>query len=161
VVLPTVRAERFWYFPAIGSSLAIAVLFSALHEGLKRRIAWLIPALGGVFLLFQCVQSYRHAMDYRRDLDFWDATKDAVPNIAKAHLNYSVMKGARGDLDTRIKESKEALRLAPEWPMAHIYTGDAICRQHHPDDAWPFYKAGFEIKRAENEMSLIALALQC
>ena len=28
VVLPTVRAERFWYFPALGSSVLLALLIS-------------------------------------------------------------------------------------------------------------------------------------
>ncbi len=77
------------------------------------------------------VQAYRHAMDYRSDVDFWHATKDAVPRSAKAHLNYSVMKGARGDLDTRLDESRIAMELAPKWAMAHVYTGDTLCRMHN------------------------------
>jgi protein O-mannosyl-transferase len=160
VVLPTVRAERFWYFPAIGTSMALAVFFAWAHEALKKRgQLWVVPAVFAAFFGFQCVQAYRHAMDYRNDLDFWEATKDAVPNSAKAHLNYSVMKGARGDLETRLIESKEAMRLAPEWPMAHIYTGDTLCRMHRAQEAWPHYKEGFAI--GPNEQSLISLALQC
>jgi hypothetical protein len=162
VVLPTVRAERFWYFPAIGSALVLAVLFSWLHEALRFRgalAASFTPALFTVFLGFQGVQAYRHAMDYRSDLDFWDATRRAVPNSAKAHLNYSVMKGARGDLPARLESSKVAMQLAPTWPMAHVYTGDTLCRMHRAEEAWPYYKKGFEI--GPNELSLIALALQC
>ncbi|KYF92166.1 hypothetical protein BE20_12410 [Sorangium cellulosum] len=169
VVLPTVRAERFWYFPAIGSSLVLAVAFSWLHEALagstlapRRRWswrAWLTPALFALFFGFQCAQAYRHAMDYRNDLDFWAATKKAVPNSAKAHLNYSVMKGARGDLPARLAESKIAVELAPTWPMAHVYTGDTLCRMHRADEAFPHYQRGMEL--GPNELSLIALALQC
>ncbi len=160
VVLPTVRAERFWYLPAIGTALVIAVAFAWAHDVAKKfnqekivRIAFVL------FFGFQCVQAYRHAMDYRNDLVFWEATRDAVPNSSKAHLNYSVMKGARGDLETRLVESKEAMRLAPEWPMAHIYTGDTLCRMHRAEEAWPYYKKGFAI--GPNEQSLISLALQC
>ncbi|WP_437914981.1 tetratricopeptide repeat protein [Sorangium sp. So ce302] len=169
VVLPTVRAERFWYFPAIGSSLVLAVAFSWLHEALAGSTltprarwswrAWVTPALFVLFFGFQCAQAYRHAMDYRNDLDFWAATKEAVPNSAKAHLNYSVMKGARGDLETRLAESKIAMELAPTWPMAHVYTGDTLCRMHRPDEAFPHYQRGMEL--GPNELSLIALALQC
>lgn len=161
VVLPTVRAERFWYFPAIGSSLVLAVLFTALFdlEARARGAARVVPALAGLFLLFQGVQAYRHAMDYRSDLDFWRATKDAVPNSAKAHLNYSVMKGARGDLETRLTESRVAMALAPNWAMAHIYTGDTLCRMHRAAEAWEYYAQGFE--KGPNDLSLIALALQC
>jgi protein O-mannosyl-transferase len=158
-VLPTVRAERFWYFPAIGSSLVLAVLLSWLDAVMKRRDRRVVPALIAVFFLFQGVMAYRHATNYRSDVDFWEATKNAVPNSAKAHLNYSVMKGARGDLETRLTESKMALELAPKWPMAHIYTGDTLCRLHRSAEAWPYYKDGFDI--GPNELSLIALALQC
>jgi protein O-mannosyl-transferase len=160
VVLPTVRAERFWYFPAIGSTLVLAVLFSWLDELAKRHgRRMLAPALLVPFLLFQSVQAYRHAMDYRSDVDFWRSTKDAVPRSAKAHLNYSVMKGARGDLQTRLDESRIALGLAPKWAMAHIYTGDTLCRMHKAAEAWPYYRDGFDL--GPNDQSLIALALQC
>ena len=161
VVLPTVRAERFWYFPALGTAPVIAVAFVALHDLLKKNAkhARTIPIVFAAFFGFQCVQAYRHAMDYRNDLVFWEATRDAVPNSSKAHLNYSVMKGARGDLETRLVESKKAMELAPEWPMAHIYTGDTLCRLHRAEEAWPHYKQGFAI--GPNEQSLISLALQC
>jgi protein O-mannosyl-transferase len=160
VVLPTVRAERFWYFPAIGSAMVLAVLFSWIHEVAARRgHAWITPAILAPFFVFQGVQAYRHAMDYRSDVDFWRATKDAVPRSAKAHLNYSVMKGARGDLVTRLDESRIALSLAPDWAMAHIYTGDTLCRMHKAAEAWPYYRDGFD--KGPNDQSLIALALQC
>ncbi|WP_437735315.1 tetratricopeptide repeat protein [Sorangium sp. So ce1335] len=169
VVLPTVRAERFWYFPAIGSSLVLAVAFSWLHEALagsslmpRKRWswrAWVTPALFALFFGFQCVQAYRHAMDYRNDLEFWAATREAVPNSAKAHLNYSVMKGARGDLPARLAASQIAVELAPTWPMAHVYTGDTLCRMHRADEAFPHYRRGLEL--GPNELSLVALALQC
>jgi hypothetical protein len=160
VVLPTVRAERFWYFPAIGSSMVLAVLFTWIGEVATRRgRVWAAPAILVPFFLFQGVQAYRHAMDYRSDVDFWRSTKEAVPRSAKAHLNYSVMKGARGDLQTRLDESKIALSLAPDWAMAHIYTGDTLCRMHKAVEAWPYYQKGFD--KGPNDQSLIALALQC
>lgn len=158
-VLPTVRAERFWYFPAIGSAMVIAVVFSGLHARRSGKRALIVPAFIAAFFLFQGVAAYRHAMNYRSDLDFWEATKNAVPKSAKAHLNYSVMKGARGDLATRFDESNLALKLAPRWPMAHVYTGDALCRMRRAEEAWPYYKKGFDL--GPNELSLIALALQC
>ncbi len=168
VVLPTVRAERFWYFPAIGTTLVLGLLFAwLLEKGHSPRISWVIKGrrvtipmlLFAAFISFQCVQTYRHAMDYRDDLVFWKATKEAVPRSAKAHLNYSVMKGARNDMETRLAESKIALELAPQWAMAHVYTGDVLCRMHRPDEAWPHYVNGFEL--GPNERALISLGLQC
>src|SRR5262249_31949126 len=148
VLLPTVRAERFWYFPVIGTSLLLGVFFGWLAD----RIATRGPALRIWFaygtVAFFCFQSYaarRHANDYSDDLAFWDATRKAVPRSAKAHLNYSVMKGARGDLETRLQANGVALELAPQWPMASVYYGDTLCRLHRAEEAWPHYVRGFEL----------------
>src|SRR5579864_9147997 len=158
VVLPTVRAERFWYFPAIGSAIVIAIIFSPLLS--KARPARPVFATAFVFfLVFQCVQARRHAFDYTNDLAFWDATRKAVPRSAKAHLNYSVMLGARGDLNGRLASNEVALTLAPQWPMANVYEGDTLCRLHRAVEALPHYMRGFSL--GNNDQNLIALGLQC
>jgi hypothetical protein len=160
VLLPTVRAERFLYFPAIGSSVVLACYFAAFH---RRHTTALTRFIGSlmfvVFFGFQCVKARLHALDYADDLAFWRATKVAVPRSAKAHLNYSVMWGARGHLETRLDESRIAVELAPNWPMAHIYLGDTLCRLHRAEEAWPHYVEGFKL--ADNDPNLISLALQC
>ncbi|MCU0692983.1 MAG: tetratricopeptide repeat protein, partial [Polyangiaceae bacterium] len=160
VLLPTVRAERFWYFPVVGSSLAIAACMAWMVE--RARTRWTSAVAVGLcttFLTFQAARARIHAFDYNDDLTFWDATRKAVPNSAKAHLNYSVMWGARGRLDVRLHANQRALQLAPTWPMAHIYLGDTLCRLHRTDEAWPHYKKGFEL--VPGDPNLIALALQC
>jgi len=163
VALPTVRAERFWYFPVVGTSLVLGALAAALLEvapGRARRLPLsLTAATIGAFFGFQAARAYLHAMDYRDDVSFWFATKKVVTRSAKAHLNYSVMVGARGDLETRLAESHVARELAPKWPMAHIYTGDTLCRLGRAEEAWPHYAQGFEL--GPNDKSLISLALQC
>jgi hypothetical protein len=155
VVLPTVRAERFWYFPVIGTSVIIALAFDWLMERVKIFGVVLFCAFVG----FQCFAARRHANDYTDDLVFWDATRRAVPRSAKAHLNYSVMQGARGHLEIRLDANKTALDLAPQWPMASVYYGDTLCRLHRPYEAWTNYERGFEL--APNDVNLIALGVQC
>ena len=160
VVLPTVRAERFWYFPAIGSCMLLAIVFAKLVGVAKHARAEAgAAAFIGLFALFQCFAARWHALDYKNDLAFWDATRKAVPNSAKAHLNYSVMLGARGDLEGRLVSNGVALRLAPEWPMASVYEGDTLCRLHRAPEAEPYYLRGFDL--GPNDQSLIALGLQC
>ncbi|NUP13148.1 MAG: hypothetical protein HOW73_44475, partial [Polyangiaceae bacterium] len=160
VLLPTVRAERLWYFPALGTTMIIAVVLTGIVDRIRkssfRTYAWMVPA---AFLGFQAARAYWHATDYRDDLKFWKATKDAVPMSAKAHLNYSVMAGARKQMEVRLQESHIARNLAPEWAMAHIYTGDTLCRMGRVDESWPHYARGFEL--GYNDKSLISLALQC
>jgi hypothetical protein len=173
VLLPTVRAERFWYLPVVGTSLVIALGLTKLLETSFRRKA---VVLLGAFFAVQAFKARAHALDYMDDLTFWDATRRAVPLSAKAQLNYSVMLGARGQLRERLQYNEVALRLAPKWAMAHIYYGDTLCRlanvadppSSKPDPekrlaraelSLPHYLEGFAL--APNDPNLIALALQC
>jgi tetratricopeptide (TPR) repeat protein len=156
VLLPTVRAERFWYLPAVGASFLLAPLIALVVERFRSR--YVLYAVVAWFS-FQALRARLHALDYTDDLVFWRATKNAVPDSAKAHLNYSVMVGARGDLQERLRENRRALEIAPKWPMAHVYLGDTLCRLHRPAEAWPAYARGFEL--GPNDPNLIALALQC
>ena len=155
VLLPTIRAERFWYLPAFGSACILAVVFT---RAISKWARWGTVSVG-VFLGFQALAGRWHALDYTDDLIFWRATHNAVPRSAKAQLNYSVMLGARGQLEERLKINAEAMRLAPAWPMAHVYYGDTLCRLKRAEQAWPHYLRGFEL--APNDLNLIALGLQC
>jgi len=158
VLLPTVRAERFWYLPIVGSSLILGAAFAWAAA----RPGWRRGAVIGIacFFGFQAAKARWHALDYTSDLTFWRATARAVPNSAKAHLNHSVMVGAHnGDLPKRLAINGEAKRLAPEWPMAHVYYGDTLCRMNRAEEAWPHYKRGFEL--GPNDPNLLALGLQC
>ncbi len=158
VVLPTVRAERFWYFPAIGSAIVLAIAFRryVAAGGRAGRVAIVMLS---TFVAVQCFAARRHAFDYTNDLVFWNATRKAVPRSAKAHLNYSVMLGARGDLEGRLTSNGAALDLAPSWPMANVYEGDTLCRLHRAKEAVPHYMRGFSL--GSNDVSLVALGLQC
>ncbi len=155
VLLPTIRAERFWYLPAFGSACVLAVVFGWLTRRHRRWAPFAVCA----FLGFQAFAARLHAFDYTDDLIFWRATHNAAPRSAKAQLNYSVMLGARGQLDERLRINAEAMRLAPLWPMAHVYYGDTLCRLKRAEEAWPHYVRGFEL--APNDLNLIALGLQC
>jgi hypothetical protein len=160
IVLPTVRAERFWYLPAAGLALLVGAALSAL----SRMPRLLGSPYGGtavvaLFMLFQAGRARMHALDYADDLVFWRATARAVPASAKAHLNYGVMLGARNQLEARLVENRRAMELAPTWPMAHVYFADTLCRLNRAEEAWPYYRDGMTM--APNDRNLIALALQC
>jgi hypothetical protein len=160
ILLPTVRAERFWYFPAIGSATLLGVGFARAVRHARRGLGrGLIIAAIGLFAGFQCIKARLHALDYENDLTFWNATRKAVPRSAKAHLNYSVMLGARGDLPGRLESNAVALRLAPQWPMANVYMGDTLCRLHRGSEALPHYLKGFAL--GSSDVGLVALGLQC
>jgi hypothetical protein len=160
LILPTVRAERFWYIPVLGTSFLIGwVMTYGLHSARRvNRKQWAI-GLCTAFFAFQGIRARLHANDYRDDLAFWRATARSVKYSAKAHLNYGVMLGARSKLDQRLIENGRALELAPKWPMANIYYGDTLCRMGRVAESWRHYKRGFEL--GPNDQGLVALALQC
>jgi tetratricopeptide (TPR) repeat protein len=166
ILLPTVRAERFWYFPAIGTSILLA-LFIMWVLGRLQNLGdprTRLPLKFGrsavvLFVGFQFFAARYHACDYSDDLAFWNATQKAVPNSSKAHLNYSVMLGARGKMEERLVANKRAIELQPKWAMANVYLGDTLCRMHRAPEAVEPYKVGFEL--SPNDVSLLALAMQC
>lgn len=155
VLLPTIRAERLLYLPAIGLSLCLAA--AVAHYELFRRRTWMQLLVFG--FLLQSLQSRAHAMHYWDDVAFWRATRMGDPPSAKAQLNYGIMVGARGDLETRLEHTRRAVALAPDWAMAHVYLGDVLCRMRRPDEALAHYERGLDL--APNKRSLVALALQC
>lgn len=164
VVLPTVRAERFWYFPVLASSMMIGLFLAWVVRAFRRRegraaVTGIGIAIPTVFLCMHAVAARHHANDYSDDLAFWNGTRKAAPRSAKAHLNYSVMLGARHDLEGRLVANRTALELAPTWPMANVYLGDTLCRLHRAAEAWPHYQRGFELN--PNDVNLIALGIQC
>jgi hypothetical protein len=160
ILLPTVRAERFWYFPVLGTSCLLAFgAASLIRRAYARDLTPIVVGLLVGWFVFQGARARAHANDYTDDLVFWDATRKSVPRSAKAHLNYSVMVGARGDLPGRLKANATALELSPDWPMGNIYYGDTLCRLHRAEEAWPYYKHGFTL--GPGDPNLIALALQC
>ncbi len=160
ILLPTVRADRFWYVPAIAWAPLFAMLLLALRaQAQQRGRARLAAAILIIPLLYQAVRAREHAFHYSNDLTFWRATAAAVPRSAKAHLNYGVMLGARGRLAERLAESQTALELAPKWPMAHVYYADTLCRLKRYPEAWTHYRLGFDI--GPDHRGLIALGIQC
>ncbi len=160
ILLPTVRAERFWYFPVMGSALVMAIVIVRFYDWLSlRKLGAIGVAFGAGLVLFHGVCARKHANDYHNDLVFWNSARKAVPRSAKAHLNYSVMLGARGDLEGRLKSNRIAYELAPDWPMASVYIGDTLCRMHRAEESLPHFIRGFEL--ASNDYLLIALGVQC
>lgn len=160
VALPTVRAERFWYLPAAGAALGLGIFLGwLLAENRRPSVRRAGIAIAMVFVGHQCLRARIHALDYMNDLAFWRATATSVPKSAKAHLNYGVMLGARGQLEERLVENRTAMSLAPSWPMAHVYYADTLCRLGRAEEAWPEYEKGFLL--GPNDRNLVALALQC
>lgn len=161
VLLPTIRADRLMYLPSMGAVLLGTCCFRFLHPRLsawfpsKRvRLSFLL-----VFFGFQAASARYYATDYASDLVFWRRTSGRSPASAKAHLNYGVMVGARGDNRARLAHTKRAVRLAPSWPMGRVYLADSHCRLGEKKRAMQEYLPALEL--AAGSKALTALSLQC
>jgi hypothetical protein len=159
VVLPTVRADRFWYLPAIGSAIVLAIGLAKGVDAAAGRLRTAAVGLVAVFLGTQAWAARMHAFDYASELAFWDAACKSSPRSAKAHLNRSIALGAQGDLAGRLVESEAAVHLAPRWPTALVYEGEALCRLHRAGDGAVYTVRGLEL--ATNDHDLVELALKC
>lgn len=155
VVLPTVRADRLFYTPALGGSLFLVAAYIASSKfSLRRRLQGAV-----LFGVFSLVQARAHALHYSNDVVFWRATSAGSTASAKSYLNYGVMVGARGNLEGRIRYTEVAAKLAPNWPMGQVYLGDAYCRNKQFEKAYLHYRRGLDL--APKTKTLTALALQC
>ncbi len=163
VLLPTIRAERLMYVPMLGAVLAVVGGLRG-HFDAKRSRSTGLPnrSFGvalGLYVLTTGVLGRLHANDYASDLDFWRATAHVDRPSAKSILNLGIMVGARGDLEQRLRLTRRAAELAPQWPMAHVYLGDTLCRMGELDAAKSPYLRG--LSAAPNSKALTSLAVQC
>lgn len=156
VLLPTVRADRLFYVPTLAWVLLCATVGMKLSPRWDPRV---VGRIAVVFLSFQALQSRAHALHYEDDVAFWRATSFGDPPSAKSLLNRGIMLGARGDDEARLAYTKQAVALAPTWPMGAIYLGDAYCRSDRMEEAQAAYLRG--LRWAPNRKSLVALCLQC
>lgn len=153
VLLPTVRAERLLYTPLLG----VCVVLCALWPRLERFRA--APRVLSLVLLTSALQARAHALHYESDVLFWRATSHGTPGSAKAHLNLGVMLGARDDPEGRVRATKRSVELSPQWPLGHVYLGDALCRSGKVEEALAHYVRGLEL--APDQKDIAALSLQC
>lgn len=173
-LLPTIRAERLLYLPTVGlvwcvtsvltSERARPLFWTASRRaGGVRASLWgissVVPLLVAALICAQAVRARASALRYKDDLAFWRATSRAEPSSAKSHLNYGLMLGARGNERARLRETRRAVELAPNWPMGRLYLADTHCRRKELAQATPHYL--WALSRVPQSLAQSALALQC
>jgi hypothetical protein len=157
VLIGTVRGDRLWYAPVAGTSVLLALATSRLIERFPRRRGLVIAGIA-LFLGMQGFAARRHANDYRNDVSFWEATLRSSPRSAKAHLNVGAL-AASVSMERSLALTRRSVELAPDWPMANVYLGDALCEMGRWREGWPYYAKGFAL--APEGRDLVALGLQC
>ncbi len=155
VLLPTIRAERFWYLPAFGSACVLAVLFTRL---LRTKWPWGASVVG-VFLAFQALAGRWQRLRLQRRFESSGARRTTPSRAAPRHN--STTRSCSAPAVSWKSASKSMRKPCASRPMAH---GSRVLRRHpvppqRAEQAWPHYMHGFEL--APNDLNLIALGLQC
>jgi tetratricopeptide (TPR) repeat protein len=93
------------------------------------------PALAGALLLAFAAIAWRHCLNFRDRMGFWNGAVRASPHLALAHRNRGAMLYLDGDLGKAGAEFEAAIALNPAEPMAHGNLGLVHMNQGRPREA--------------------------
>lgn len=115
---PVARADRFTYVPVIGLLLMLVWGVADLLSRLPRRRLVLAPL--AVAALTACTVAARRQVGYWRSSSaLWEHTLAITQDNGVAHFNYGLVLATEGRTDEGIKHLREAVRLEPDFAMAH------------------------------------------
>ncbi len=114
VPIGEISAERFLYFPSLGFSLLLGVLFAELSV---KRLAVLRILLLALVVAYG-VQTRARNLDWRNAEVLFSKTVAAAPQSARAHLNLGNVHRERGRSREAIAEYERALEINPDYPDA-------------------------------------------
>jgi tetratricopeptide (TPR) repeat protein len=123
----TIMAERFLYIPSIG--LLACLVMAAYAAGRHFRIAWLAPAVLGVFLCGFTARTWARNADWQDEISLGRAAVEASPQSFKSHQILAealyAADASHGNVDAVIDQAEKALAVLDSLPnsqnMAEIY----------------------------------------
>lgn len=119
--------------------LAVAWLEQWLRPRLPPRRRWLAPLAAGVCLtaLAATLATLTHLrnQDYRDELTIWADTVSKRPDNPRAHCNYGVFLGNRGQMQQARTHFTRAVELRPRYIDAWCNLGRILIDLGRPDDA--------------------------
>jgi protein O-mannosyl-transferase len=144
-----VFAERYLYLPSVGFSWLLA---SAVAEawartqirGQRRRTA--AAALAGCLLVAGLARIVLRNRDWRTDQVLYAKTLEQQPDAYLIHINLGAVNWADGDVAGAEREWKEALRLAPDHPIALNDMGLLYTRQKRYAEAVEYFEKAIQVK---------------
>jgi tetratricopeptide (TPR) repeat protein len=126
-------AERFLYYPTLGSCLVLAGIFApALSKARRERAVtdWILAAVFVVLVVSYSAQTYSRNAVWKSEETLFATTVTEAGESARAHLNLGNTYYKNGNLIAAIEEYQKALaidpRLAGAWSSlsgAYIRTG--------------------------------------
>ena len=144
-----VFAERYLYLPSVGFSWLVASGASeAWAWSARRGERWRTAAvaLAGIVLVAALARIVLRNRDWRSDKVLYAKTLEQQPDAYLIRINLGAVDWADGDVAGAEREWKEALRLAPEHPIALNDMGLVYTRRKKYTEAIEYFKKALEAK---------------
>lgn len=132
-------ADRFTYIPHIGLLLMVVWGLDDLLANRAQRP--LLAAAAGATLLACFLLAFAQASLWRSNLALWEHALRSTADNYGAHDNYGLALMAAGRPDDALREFREAIRLAPNWPNGHHHLGLALQERRQWDEAAASFEA--------------------
>jgi protein O-mannosyl-transferase len=144
-----VFAERYLYLPSVGFCWLLAsglreVWTRAETKGARWRTA--AVALGGLALVAGLARIVLRNRDWRTDQILYAKTLEQQPGAYLIHINLGAVNWANGDVAGAEREWREALRLAPDHPIALNDMGLLYTRQKRYSEAVEYFEKAIQVK---------------
>jgi tetratricopeptide (TPR) repeat protein len=139
VPISVLMAERFLYLPLIGTSIALAIAFSAVEDPRHRKL------IGAGVLATAIVLCNSHDFVRRNDFTFFKNMARIEPDSAKARLGYGYALLQAGRNDEASAQLEAGLRIIPDYP--ELLTTLALTKIHanNCSQAWPLLRRAIQI----------------
>lgn len=144
-----VFAERYLYLPSVGFAWLLAS--AAAHAWVRAQVRgprWrsAAVAVGGVLLVGGLARIVFRNRDWRTDQILYAKTLEQQPDAYLIRINLGAVEWADGDVAGAEREWKEALRLAPDHPIALNDMGLLLTRQKHYTEAVEYFQKALRAK---------------
>ena len=145
ILIGSIMAERFAYLPLVGLAGCLVVGIQALAGELSRK--WTagpqaVWVAAGVVSIALAARTYARNLDWQDDASLWTRAVEVCPQSAKMHVNLGrVFLEEPGRLPDAIAEYEAALRIEPDYALAHYSLGVALSKTGQLASAIANYRA--------------------
>jgi tetratricopeptide (TPR) repeat protein len=123
ILTGSIMAERFVYLPYVGLAGCFVIGIQALAARVRPtwnafpKTAWVAA---GILAICFAARTYARNFDWQDDASLWTRAVEVCPQSAKARLIHGhVLLDIPGRLSDAIAEHEAALRIEPDYPLAH------------------------------------------
>ncbi|HEV2689387.1 MAG TPA: tetratricopeptide repeat protein [Bryobacteraceae bacterium] len=129
---PQITADRYSYLACLGWALFAGAAMLLWNR--DRRRPWFIPAAAGVAILALGGLTWRQVQVWRDSETLWAYTLATEPSFL-AYVNMGNLLADHGDYLWALDHFRQAVKLNPDFPSAHLGLGGALLSLNHADEA--------------------------